>query len=475
MRIVFEPSGTQVQNDVLKARLDLYPDVGEKSYAQHYVSVPVFPPGGYPGAVNPDGSPKSQKAYDTWLAGLPIIWQLNPSLCLFVSVGQDISKTLLNQWIGDTLKADVLATIDEAMIQANAAHLISAYLRGKTVLSAAKTTTFDEAIKTLVNARLAGLSLGGQPGGIVQDIQPQSIDVGTVPANFNATATLYAAANIRTNVEVANPANATGNIDTVQAWWAIGGATAVRVGMFQNTSGNTLKCNAAVSIGAVTAGSSQTYAGLTMAVNTGEYIGCDNNNTTNCSIKANTSAGSGWWSYFGARLVSVNSTADFGAPTANYKLALYGTGTEPGTIYTRSATVMTGNKVASSRAITAGRSATVLTGNKVSSSRVWALDRTAMAKTGNKVTGIVQYTYIGITYTFSALVKTGNKVTASRAWTVVRSAIAKTGNLVTGIKAQLPRQKRLTVVISNETLTLEMPDSGSLTLVMSNPTLTLHV
>lgn len=54
-------------------------DEGFAAYmAEHHVEVPVMPEGGYPGEVDKEGKPLDQKDFDTWLAGLPKVWQLNP-------------------------------------------------------------------------------------------------------------------------------------------------------------------------------------------------------------------------------------------------------------------------------------------------------------------------------------------------------------------------------------------------------------
>ena len=69
-----------------------------------------------------------------------------------------------------------------------------------------------------------------------------------------------------------NPANATGTIDTVKVW-AKNNVTNLRVGMFFLVSGTTYECRDSEAVGAVTAGSEQTFTGLTISVETGDYIG----------------------------------------------------------------------------------------------------------------------------------------------------------------------------------------------------------
>ena len=265
MRIAFEPSGTHLKGDSLKIRLDLFPEAGEKSYAGNYVSVPVLPVGGYPGKVDKEGNPVDQNAYNLWLAGLPHIWQLNPCLSVFVRVDENITKELLTQFIGDVYKPDVLATIDNAMIQSNSAHLISPYCKSKTTLSSAKTLSFDASAKTYIDTRLSGLSIVGVTGK-TEIITPQSIDVGP-----GATDRASYAVNSYTSLSGDNPANASGLLDTVELW-ATNNLTATLVGTFSG-SGTSWASRDWEYLGTVTSGSKQTYAGLTIDVVANDLIG----------------------------------------------------------------------------------------------------------------------------------------------------------------------------------------------------------
>lgn len=94
-----------------------------------------------------------------------------------------------------------------------------------------------------------------------------AIDIGTAAidrAGYNGEATTF--------FTFDNPANATGTIDTVKVW-AKNNVTNLRVGMFFLVSGTTYECRDSESVGGVTAGSEQTFTGLTISVETGDYIG----------------------------------------------------------------------------------------------------------------------------------------------------------------------------------------------------------
>jgi len=322
MRIAFEPSGTHLKGDSLKIRLDLFPDVGEKSYAQNYVYVPVIPVGGYPGKVGADGSPASQKAYDTWLAGLPHIWRLNPCLSVFVRVDENITSELLTQFIGDVYKSDVLATIDDAMGRTGlgSAHLISPYMKDKTTLSSVKTTTFDAATKTFIETRLSGLSIIGVTGK-AEIITPQSIDVG--PGATDRAGSLNSN---NTLVDKANPANATGTLDTFETWVVSVDMPTCEIATFYVVSGDNLSTRDNEAVGNVAFGAKRTFTGLTIAVTTGDYLGIKGT-AGGYQIEGATSGGSGVWGKTSDYIPCTNET--FGV-YANYVVSIYATGTEAG-------------------------------------------------------------------------------------------------------------------------------------------------
>lgn len=70
-----------------------------------------------------------------------------------------------------------------------------------------------------------------------------------------------------------NPANASGTLHTVQVY-AKTNITALRVGTFYTTDGNTLKCRDSELVGDVVAGAWRTFTELSIAVVAGDYVGC---------------------------------------------------------------------------------------------------------------------------------------------------------------------------------------------------------
>jgi len=70
-----------------------------------------------------------------------------------------------------------------------------------------------------------------------------------------------------------NPANTSGQITSVELY-AVVSLEGCIAGILYTTNGNTLKCRSSVAIGDVASGSKQTFSGLSLAVETGDYIGC---------------------------------------------------------------------------------------------------------------------------------------------------------------------------------------------------------
>lgn len=328
MIIKFEPSGTHAHKDILKVRLDLYAETTEKSYAQNYVSVPIIPLEGYPGKVDKDGQPLDQKAYDDWLTALPHIWQLNPSLSVFVAVDENVTKQILTEFVGDVWKADQMATIDDIMTQANSIHLISSYMKQRTQLSTTKTTSFDTLSKTVLNDRFFGLVIGGQTGGTVEKVIPQSLDMGYPAANGNTSL-----GGGITWIDLYNPSNGNGTFDTVHAWANTNMNNVNTVGTFYYLNPE-YYCRDSEAIGNITSGALRTFTGLTIEGQTGDFIGI-------------------YWDYSGGGILEANDTGGTGVVRLNaeykdpgdhatpfttysgYWIALDATGTESGggTVY----------------------------------------------------------------------------------------------------------------------------------------------
>jgi hypothetical protein len=227
--IIFNPTGTHIKDGQLKVRVDIYPAPGFKTYEKHYV----------------DG-------------------QLTPMLSHFITVSEETTKEEFENYVNEIFTPDVIATLDNALVQPNAIHLISPYMKTMPKMQANSIKTADEeSVINAVNARLNGLSIKGTERGSVKILEPGSIDVG--PGAISRP-TINSANFI---MSLSNPANATGTLDTFQLY--INGTyyNAV-VGTVYGSSSFTSRDYEAVG---TISGAPWTQTGLSIDVNSGDYIG----------------------------------------------------------------------------------------------------------------------------------------------------------------------------------------------------------
>lgn len=117
-----------------------------------------------------------------------------------------------------------------------------------------------------------------------------------------------------------NPANASGRITSVEIW-ANTNLSNCEVATFYETATDEFSTRDTHTIGSVTAGSKQTFPGLDITVETGDYIGiyCSGGN-----IEQDISGQAGEW-YKSGDYIPCTTTA-FGF-AANETFSVYGTGT----------------------------------------------------------------------------------------------------------------------------------------------------
>ncbi|MBA7532625.1 hypothetical protein ES705_24851 [subsurface metagenome] len=147
---------------------------------------------------------------------------------------------------------------------------------------------------------------------------PIPIDIGAEPIDRSSSRPGYG-----TLINKENPANASGIITSVEIW-AYSNLSVCKVGIFYTTNGNTLKCRSAATIGNVTAGSKQTFNGLSLSVQTGDYIGMYFSNGT---IEHDISGYAGLWDALGDKCL-VDDESDYAFYTGD-AVSLYGTGEGP--------------------------------------------------------------------------------------------------------------------------------------------------
>lgn len=170
-----------------------------------------------------------------------------------------------------------------------------------------------------------GLGGGGNPLPIVT----QTIDVGSAATDRSGTRTLRSTTAYSTRIDYNNAANGTGTMDTVKAWFNRADAgNSVKTGTFTDNGSGNFTCHDAESIGTVTAGSEQTYTGLSIDISNGEFIGADGRAEFFTALDADGDGGSGIYSATGQFCDALDSAAyTLGAGDI---LSLYGTGVESG-------------------------------------------------------------------------------------------------------------------------------------------------
>lgn len=132
----------------------------------------------------------------------------------------------------------------------------------------------------------------------------------------------------RTLAGTENPANANGIIYTIETWFTHDdpGVMDTWFGTF-SAVGNVLTCRDSESVGDVTAGSKQTFSGLSIDVEAGDFIGLhDKGGNLSVTVERDNSGSDGYWNYMGEVIdPSDSETFEFFSPRT---ISLYGTGEE---------------------------------------------------------------------------------------------------------------------------------------------------
>ncbi len=158
----------------------------------------------------------------------------------------------------------------------------------------------------------------------VPKITVTNIDVGSAATDRNVTSVAG-----YTQIDLANPALASGKITSVEVW-ANTTLAGFRVGTFYLVSGTTYRCRDSAIIGTVTAGSKQTITqdssgnALAITVVAGDFIGCY---YTGGTLETSNSGGSGRAYTIGEKIDPGDQATDY-YTDAGYSISLYATGTD---------------------------------------------------------------------------------------------------------------------------------------------------
>lgn len=310
MIALFEPSGTHIHKGVLQVRVDLYPQVEDRTSLMHYVD-------------HFDRSPTAEEIADSYLLSLiPTHKEMNPCLCHFISVPETVSD--LRGYIHQTFDYATLATLDNVLTLPNSAHYVSPLMQSKRFHAVPVKTADEVDLIASVNKRFAGSNPTQLVYGYAIDIKPQSIDMGDGATDrgweWGQNLTIYS---------YGNPANATGTVDTAELFFNIfvNPATGVEIATADlNTGTDTINSTTDnFSIGNVAAGSKQTISiSPTIDVNNGNHAGVF---FTTGYIDADLNTGLTDCGYISGDYIP--ATAQALTYQASRDISIYFTGTEP--------------------------------------------------------------------------------------------------------------------------------------------------
>jgi hypothetical protein len=274
-----------------QARIDVYPDTWDKTYAQHYVP-----------CLDKDEKPTG-------------LYQLNPCLCHFLVINPSDSKEEAINLITSLFPLSDLAELDD-LLQQPCANIRQVGLK---MLPKVNPNPKKASLANLTSLKsiLDNITLTNFNGGFIPSALDTAIDVGS-----GAVTRLGSVGSGYTKIDLNNPANATGLIDTVQFFYNLN-ATAVTCGFLYLVSGTTYHCRSTTgSLGDFLAGSTQTVTGLSLAISTDDIMGI---HETAGNIKTTDAGGLGVRYVAGNKLV-LNNETNYSSILAGYFESVYATG-----------------------------------------------------------------------------------------------------------------------------------------------------
>ena len=307
----------------------MYLDEGDYGYEKHYVQVPDMTGQEYRGEM--DGlSPKDIKDYQNWLDKLPKVWQLNPFHNHFIYVEPETSDEEIMAQMQLHLPNFYAAWCQGwGEVKGGMRHgwAVKTRIRPKRydklespeehLLRKTRCETRVVAIKSFL-AQIQTNEKGETFPATEILIGPGATERGTTGyGNFSV-------------VDLANPANDTGTIDTFELWFSGVAITGVKVGTLQNTGGTNFNPRDHEVIGNVAEGSKQTFSGKDCAVVAGDYIGFYSATGT---IYLDLAGGSGNHRIAGDQWGA--GDIDWGALQADRAISIYGTGNTPAVDHTK--------------------------------------------------------------------------------------------------------------------------------------------
>lgn len=297
-KIKFNPSGTHVQHDYMKIRLDFYPSESSKIYSSRYF-------------FNEETG----------------LYQLNPAICHFIKIPFYLDQTELEQYLKEEFNAGVVSEIDDILVQENSGHLLESYFKlfpEKLKCSDEKVPPIDESIlSAAVNESLGGFIISGDQKGTSSNLPgPGSITAGAEAKN---RAIGYSQGYTVINDDVKT--SAAGSITYMEVYLAGEETVGMTAAMFYIVSGSTLHTTDNEYLGTCPVYTKTPFSGLDIDCSINGIIGLY---TVDGNVAADTSGYGGSW-YKSGDQTSPDTETTYSSDS-DAELSIYGTGNESGNV-----------------------------------------------------------------------------------------------------------------------------------------------
>jgi len=331
---LIEPSGCEIwHGGLVKVLFDLFLEPDDARYDERHTYVPIKPKAGYPGLVDKEGNPLKQADYDLWLASLPHIWQLAPFHSHFLRFEPDVSQETVEASINHHIPNFYKAWTEEWDKQPggmrhgwDVACRTPRPRRYDKEFSLPELGTRPQACLDKLNLIVAS-DLSIRTKDIGETFPSTDIDIGSAATDRSDE---WSAA--RTSIDLANPANDTGSLDTYEIWMYSNG-TGIKVGTFSG-SGTSYDDRDYETWGDVASGAKRTLTGCDTDVETGDFVGAyiatgyidisRHTDAVHLYYRESDTFGSGsqtytLWSFFGEWAMSLYGTGETGGATTYTK------------------------------------------------------------------------------------------------------------------------------------------------------------
>jgi len=277
--VVIEPSGCEEYHGNVRIRYDFFLTPDGYRYEDRHLYVPDWDSpeaqAGYKGKVDEEGIPVNQVQYDKWLDSLPHIWQDSPFHSHFCYFSPDVTDNEIKSaglyHLGNFYTAWCDDWVD---VQGGMRHGWDVETRIRPIRYDQDPTYLEyDTLKADCEARVAeaktlDISKEAGIGELLGETFPATeIDIGAGAVNRSYYVNL-----VNAFVDLNNPANETGSLDTIEAW-VYTNFSGFIVGTFNLVSGTTYECEDSDTIGSITSGAKRTFTGLDISVTTAGLLG----------------------------------------------------------------------------------------------------------------------------------------------------------------------------------------------------------